>query len=536
MDIQQFIEEFSADLRGQQNSLLLSLFIEKSEFKHIPDYFLPIRAELSGNKCIFSYTDKFISMEYGNQAHVMLMEIYRVLYRHPQREQSLIEDERDKMIAHISSWMTINQFVDINFTPVTDRTYADSISFEEWLEQGPDTHPHIKNPAGHAADLDSTFWAVIDILGDLEQDEQEQQQDQESDEESEPEKNQDYFNQSDNSEGDEDESDADSQEGSNEGQGESEQDQEQKEGEADSNESGNSQASPGQGNDDDGEQFYRELIQDAERHGETIKADHPVHGRSTGQTATDDVVQVQTRHSPSASRAWNRIVRWETQKRKKESMQFCESWAFRNPRMFSMSKKLALPYEKYTLDEKAPEFWVFLDVSQSCERLKPSFERILESIPKNFAVRPFVFAEYCVPYDMETKSYKNVGYGTEFYRIEQTIQQTITAEGIPYPKYVIVITDGHGGSVKPEHPERWMFIASEYGEYYSHSAYQTAYYKTKSWTGKHQMSTNCIAKSDSEFIRTLSKRKKHLPLFVSYLEFEENVTVEYVEGNKYTQA
>lgn len=530
MDIKEFLEQFSADLRGQQSSLLFSLFIEKSEFKHIPDYFLPIRAELSGNKCVFNYTDKFISLEYENQAHIMLMEIYRVLYRHPQRETALIENERDKMIAHISSWMTIGQFVDTNFHPITNRTLADTISFEKWLESGPDTHPHIKNPAGYSADLASTFWAVYDILDDLQEDEQQEQEQRESDEESETEKNQDFFNQNGNREGDEDESDADSQEGSDEGQDESGEDQKQEEGEDDSDESDQAQPQAGNGGDDDGEQFYQELTQDAERHGEKLDADHPVRGRSTGQTSTDDVVRVETRHSPSASRAWNRIVRWETQKRKKESMQFCESWAFRNPRMFSMNKKLALPYEKYTLDEKAPEFWVFLDVSQSCERLQPSFERILESIPKNFAVRPFVFAEYCAPYDIKTKSYKDVGYGTEFFRIEQEIQYTMTDEGIPYPKYVIVITDGRGGSVSPQHPERWMFIASNYGNsYYGHRIANLKFSNQN--TSRHTLSTDCMHRGNSAFIRTLSKRKKHLPLMVSYLEFENNVEITYKEGN-----
>ena len=530
MDIQEFIEEFSADLRGQQNSLLFSLFIEKSEFKQIPNYFLPIRAELSGNKCVFSYTDKFISMEYGNQAHVMLMEIYRVLYRHPQREEALVENERDKMIAHIASWMTINQFVDNNFTPITDRTFADSITFEDWLEQGPDTHPHIKNPAGSYADLASTFWAVIDILDDLEEEEEQQQeQDQESGDQSEPEKNQDYFNQS--GSGESDESDADSQEGSDEDQGESDQDQEQKQGEDGSDES--DQAQPQAGYGDTGEQFYQELIQDAERHGEKLEADHPVLGRSSGQTSTDDVVRVETKHSPTASRAWNRIVKWELRKRKKESMQFCESWAFRNPRMFSMNKKLALPYEKYTLDEKAPEFWVFLDVSQSCESLKPSFEKILESIPKNFAVRPFVFAEFCAPYDIKTKSYKNVGYGTNFYNIEQKIQTTIQDESIPYPKYVIVITDGRGGGVTPQHPERWMFIASSYG--YTEKAFRVARISTGSHDFYHYLTIDSMGYANNPFLQTLSKRKKHLPLFVSYLEFMGNMNIEYTQGPNYKE-
>ena len=248
-------------------------------------------------------------------------------------------------------------------------------------------------------------------------------------------------------------------------------------------------------------------------------------------------MEVHTKHSPTASRAWNRIVKWEMRKRKRESMQFSETWAFRNPRMFSMNKKLALPYEKYILDEKAPEFWVFLDVSQSCEQLKPSFERILESIPKNFDVRPFVFADYCVPYDMETKSHKNAGYGTSFENIEHRIQNVMSDEGIPYPKYVIVITDGHGGRVEPEHPERWMFIASDFGSCYKRNAYKVVDYTTRSNSrGKQYMSTACVNHGESKFLQTLHKRKKHLPLFVSYLEFEQGVDITYEEGENYRQA
>lgn len=162
--------------------------------------------------------------------------------------------------------------------------------------------------------------------------------------------------------------------------------------------------------------------------------------------------------------AWKRIFKkWKDLN--KHVLAEVEQWARYHRRSMLLDKSLMLPSEMEDLDgqdNSKIKAWFFLDVSGSCEHLKPRFWKAAKSVPKEFFdLRLFSFSTTI--WEIDAKNEKIYGGGgTSFTCIENYIQKECAAKNLKYPNVVIVITDGWGNHVKPEFAERWHWFLPEH--------------------------------------------------------------------------
>ncbi|MBI1973035.1 hypothetical protein HYS50_03450 [Candidatus Woesearchaeota archaeon] len=137
-----------------------------------------------------------------------------------------------------------------------------------------------------------------------------------------------------------------------------------------------------------------------------------------------------------------------------------EQWARPSRRFAALSNdSLMLPTEneeEHYKKEKI-EVYLFLDVSGSCRHLGPRFFRAARSISKKyFDIHLCVFSTWVEEISFRNSNLK-VGHGTSFSCIERYLRQ----QSKPYPKYVMVFTDGAGDRVFPKAPNAWHWFLSE---------------------------------------------------------------------------
>lgn len=141
-----------------------------------------------------------------------------------------------------------------------------------------------------------------------------------------------------------------------------------------------------------------------------------------------------------------------------------EQWARYHRRSTFLDKTLMLPSEMEDLDgqdNSKIKAWFFLDVSGSCEHLKPRFWKAAKSVPREyFDLKLFSFSTRIWEVDVKNEKVFGGG-GTSFSCIERFIQKTCAEKGMKYPNVVCVITDGWGDHVKPEFADRWYWFLPE---------------------------------------------------------------------------
>lgn len=162
--------------------------------------------------------------------------------------------------------------------------------------------------------------------------------------------------------------------------------------------------------------------------------------------------------------AWKRIVKkWKDIN--KHVLADIEQWARYNRRSMLLDKTLLLPSEMEDIDgqdNNKIKAWFFLDVSGSCEALKPRFWKAAKSVPKEFFdLKLFSFSTTIWAIDPKSGKIPGGG-GTSFSCIESFIQKECMNKNLKYPNIVIVITDGWGNHVRPEFPDRWHWFLPEH--------------------------------------------------------------------------
>lgn len=162
--------------------------------------------------------------------------------------------------------------------------------------------------------------------------------------------------------------------------------------------------------------------------------------------------------------AWKRIFKkWKDLN--KHVLADVEQWARYHRRSMLLDKSLLLPSEMEDLDgqdNSKIKAWFFLDVSGSCEHLKPRFWKAAKSVPKEFFDLKLHSFSTTI-WEIDAKNEKIYGGGgTSFTCIENYIQKECAAKNLKYPNVVIVITDGWGNHVKPEFSERWHWFLPEH--------------------------------------------------------------------------
>lgn len=162
--------------------------------------------------------------------------------------------------------------------------------------------------------------------------------------------------------------------------------------------------------------------------------------------------------------AWKRIFKkWKDLN--KHVLADVEQWARYHRRSGLLDKSLMLPSEMEDLDgqdNSKIKAWFFLDVSGSCEALKPRFWKAAKSVPKEFFdLKLFSFSTTIWEVDIKNEKVYGGG-GTSFTCIENYIQKECMTKNIKYPNVVIILSDGWGNHVQPQYPERWHWFLPEH--------------------------------------------------------------------------
>jgi len=152
---------------------------------------------------------------------------------------------------------------------------------------------------------------------------------------------------------------------------------------------------------------------------------------------------------------WNKLLLDIVDAKKDE-----DKWSRPNRKLISFYPEVILPrYEPAEIEQ----VFVAIDASGSINRDQLSlFVDVVRNSPKRFKINAVTFDTQCYPLDI-MKQDPVGGGGTCFAAIEEYIQKELPR----YPKAVFVLTDGHGTSVTPQHPERWAWVLTDnYSEYY----------------------------------------------------------------------
>lgn len=144
---------------------------------------------------------------------------------------------------------------------------------------------------------------------------------------------------------------------------------------------------------------------------------------------------------------WNKILNKITQEIKEE-----DSWININKAINHIYPDILLPSSK--LDENA-NLLVAIDVSYSIPYdTLTFFINACRALPKKYNIKFVSFTMLCQPIK-DINNYKiSYGGGTNFQSIETHIQQNYKNK---YP-HVIVLTDGDGGEIYPQHKDKWFWI------------------------------------------------------------------------------
>lgn len=151
---------------------------------------------------------------------------------------------------------------------------------------------------------------------------------------------------------------------------------------------------------------------------------------------------------------------------KAEKERETSQWARLNRRIALLSNNLLLPSDMEQIDKGIYKYkiWLFLDYSGSCHKLKNIFFAASKTFdPKKFEVKKFAHTTEVGEFDKKDQC-KVYGGGTSFSCIENYIQQQIQEKKIKnYPDAIFHMTDGDGGHVHAEYPERWyVFLSKSY--------------------------------------------------------------------------
>ena len=140
-----------------------------------------------------------------------------------------------------------------------------------------------------------------------------------------------------------------------------------------------------------------------------------------------------------------------------------ETWIKQSRRTTFFNSDLFLPGENENeFKKELPEIWFFQDVSNSCLNLSNKFY----SVAKGLKYQKFKIKFHCFDTEVTEISINEDrligGGGTSFSCIEKYLLSKNT-----YPKFVVIITDGHGDWANPKFPERWVWLLSENNTIYT---------------------------------------------------------------------
>lgn len=154
---------------------------------------------------------------------------------------------------------------------------------------------------------------------------------------------------------------------------------------------------------------------------------------------------------------FNKIVAKLKRNAKSKEHREIDSFA-REPRRFGGSRMI-LPGRLETQPHKHKLITaLFFDVSGSCMPYFNVFNSVREAFAKEeklFDIRTFAFDTRV--FEVKPGEKLAIGGGTSFDIIEAQCQKIVAEDG-RYPDCVVIITDGAGNRVAPQHPGRWIWL------------------------------------------------------------------------------
>jgi len=162
----------------------------------------------------------------------------------------------------------------------------------------------------------------------------------------------------------------------------------------------------------------------------------------------------------AAKKKWESVIFKWSLKYMKDGLDEHEQWAKMARRFELLPQDIFLPSE---MEDESKDFdripiHLYMDTSGSCIKYKERFFRAALSLPKDrFVVRLFCFDTRVEETSLASKKIYGGG-GTAFDIIERNIQKIIRSEKSAYPEGVFLITDGKGGPVTPQIPDRWHWF------------------------------------------------------------------------------
>lgn len=106
---------------------------------------------------------------------------------------------------------------------------------------------------------------------------------------------------------------------------------------------------------------------------------------------------------------------------------------------------------------------VFMDVSGSCMSQITKFHSIISAFRDEQEIFDceFYLFDTKVQNITDPKTPVSLGGGTAFHIIEQELQTNFKVKYNVYPDAVVIISDGDGNKVVPQHPRRWIWLLTE---------------------------------------------------------------------------
>jgi hypothetical protein len=183
---------------------------------------------------------------------------------------------------------------------------------------------------------------------------------------------------------------------------------------------------------------------------------------------------------PKPKPKWETIVKKRTRRLLEEVIREVEQWVVQDRRHLELltDENFFLPcdYEDRARDyiKRKPIVSLYMDASGSVWSMAERFFKCANGIPRDtFEVHWASFDTQVYRLDPDKPCMRGSG-GTSFYIIEDDIQAQIklyahekasgkkNPRGLArYPDLVVMITDGYGDRVQPQHPDRWVVLLTE---------------------------------------------------------------------------
>jgi len=166
-----------------------------------------------------------------------------------------------------------------------------------------------------------------------------------------------------------------------------------------------------------------------------------------------------------SSKKWETVIKDWSKAHLKYTDATEYQWTHINRRFVNLPNDFILPTE-HNFEVANPDkivVYFFIDTSGSCIGYKQRFYKAAHTLPEDrFDVRTFSFDTQVREFGFkgERNRFRSIygGGGTDFQNIERFIQDDCRKEKIDYPASIFVLTDGWGGNVTVEHPERWYWF------------------------------------------------------------------------------